>query len=123
MQAHLPPHMGQPSDLYDPWVTAWFSAGLQVLSARQVPIGILAAELPASLSASQGLALEVHFTQRWPDGVCPFALPSDVQARAPLLCNPRHMFFNTLKEACLIRTGAGPLARSCAVPLAASYVS
>jgi Autophagy protein Apg5 len=111
LQAYLPPQMGQASETYDPWVAAWFSSAGTVVPARQVPLGALAPHICPISAQPEAWALEVHFTQRWPEGVCPFVVPAEAAARAALLCNPRHMFFNTLKEACFMRTGASQSAQ------------
>ena len=105
-QAYLPPQMGRGSEAYDDWASAWFSCGDAILSARQTPVGVLAATLPAAGAPPYAWMLEVHFTQRWPEAVSPFKVPQVAWPKVHQLCNARHMFFNTLKEACVVRTGA-----------------
>jgi hypothetical protein len=105
LQAYLPPQIGPASDLCDPWASAWFTSGQRVLSARQVPLGILSAYLTYPSERNRAWMLEVHFTQQWPAEACPFEVAVGALARMHLLCNARHMFFNTLKEAAFIRTG------------------
>lgn len=101
-QSYLPPRLGSASDMPDPWGAAWFalSSGA-VVSGRQVPIGALFQHMcPADV---QPLQLTVHFSQQYPSAACPFAASS--RHKQHLIFNPRHMYFNNLKEALLIRTG------------------
>lgn len=105
LQSYLPPRMGSSSDMPDPWGAAWFglSNGAAV-SGRQLPIGVLFQHMcPADV---QPLQLTVHFSQRYPDDACPFIATS--RHKQHLIFNPRHMYFNNLKEALMIQTGADP---------------
>ena len=106
LQAYLPPQMGRSSGTYDDWASAWFSCGDTIPCARQVPVGVLAATLPSASTPPSPWLLEVHFTQRWPAAASPFRVPQATWPTVHHVCNARHMFFNTLKEACFICTGA-----------------
>lgn len=107
LQAYLPPHISPDTDQSDPWAAAWFSAGAAVVTGRQIPLGVLAPFLSPPGELQRAWSLEVHFTQQWPQGVSPLQVPTEARARVHLLCNARHMFFNTLKEAVFMRTGVG----------------
>eukprot|EP00892_Ulva_mutabilis_P011984 jgi/Ulvmu1/9158/UM005_0256.1 len=101
-QSYLPPRMGSQSGMADPWGAAWFALDSgAVVSGRQVPIGALFQHMcPADM---RPLQLTVHFSQQYPDAACPFVASS--RHKQHLIFNPRHMYFNNLKEALLIQTG------------------
>lgn len=97
----------------DPWGAAWFnlSSGA-VVSGRQIPVGALFQHMcPADV---RPLQLTVHFSQRYPDEACPYV--AACRHKQHLIFNPRHMYFNNLKEALLIRTGVQPLNSQLAAP-------
>jgi Autophagy protein Apg5 len=88
----------------DPWAAAWFSMSGTVVSGRQVPVGVLSTYMYPS--SKTPLELIVHFSQAYPDSACPFTAAS--RSRQHLIFNPRHMYFNSLKEALFIQTGTSP---------------
>lgn len=101
MQPYLPPLMGKGSQDVDGWAAAWFTLKGLVVSGRQIPIGVLATYL--SPRAAAPLKLQVHFSKAYPPEACPFRAASRSQQH--LIFNPRHMYFNSLKEALSILTG------------------
>ena len=106
MQAYLPPDLGPQADAYDAWARGWFSCQGKPLCSRQVPVGLLLPHAHGSAAPGAVLELQVHFRSNWPRAACPFAVPSEAAGRAHMLSNARHMFFNSLKEAVFILTGA-----------------
>lgn len=98
--------MGSDLEAPDPWGSAWFTdaASGATISGRQVPLGPLAESLGASVPDARPWHLVVQFTQRYPDEACPFA--AACRGRKHLIYNPRHMFYNSLKEGLFMLTGA-----------------
>lgn len=85
----------------DPWASAWFEYRGSKISGRQVPLGVLSEYI--SPRGDAPLRLTIHFTG-YPDEVCPYMTKS--LTRKHVLFNPRHLFFNSLKEAFVIMKGA-----------------
>ena len=93
--------MGRSSKDVDDWAAAWFTLQGVVVSGRQIPLGVLSTYMAPSDQAP--LEVVVHFSKAYPPQACPFRAASRSQQH--LIFNPRHMYFNSLKEALSILTG------------------
>jgi hypothetical protein len=97
--------MGRASGDVDDWAAAWFTLKGVVVSSRQIPIGVLVTYMcPAGQAPVE---LVVHFSKTYPPEACPFRAVSRSQQH--LIFNPRHMYFNSLKEGLCILTGVTSL--------------
>lgn len=90
-----------------------------MVSARQVPLGVLSTYMCPPGHAP--LELMVHFSKAYPPQACPFRAASRSQQH--LIFNPRHMYFNSLKEALSILTGVQLVPRLPTVGNSPPYLS
>lgn len=97
--------MGRAAKDVDDWAAAWFTLKGVVVSGRQIPVGVLSTYMYPAGQAP--LELVVHFSKAYPPEVCPFRAVSRSQQH--LIFNPRHMYFNSFKEALSILTGMSAL--------------
>jgi hypothetical protein len=97
--------MGRAAGDVDDWAAAWFTLKGLVVSSRQIPMGVLATYMCPAGQAP--LELVVHFSKAYPPEACPFRAASRSQQH--LIFNPRHMYFNSLKEGLSILAGPPPL--------------
>ena len=99
----------------EPWERAWFEYNSYKIPGRQVPMGILAhAHVPEE---ERPWRLTVHFAG-YPDECCPFTAKTRKLDLNHMFFNPKHMFFNSLKEAFVIMMGT-----LCTMALASNTVT